>query len=117
MISKKDIKKNRRIKRTRAKIFGTVKRPRLTVFKSLEHIYAQLIDDQNSKTIIVSSDFNLNKKNKVKRTIQAFMVGEDLAKKAKAARVEEIVFDKRGYKYHGIIKQLADGARKGGLKF
>lgn len=116
MLAKKDLRRKKRIKRTRSKIFGNSSRPRLTVFKSLKHIYAQLIDDEHFRTIVATSDFDLKQKSK-KRTEVAFEIGKKLAEKAEKNKIKEIVFDKRGYNYHGIIKSVAEGARKGNLKF
>lgn len=107
IISKKE-KQYRRRKRIRAKIFGTKERPRLCVFKSNNHIYAQLIDDNKGKILASSSDFKIK---------TAKEVGKSLAKKASDLKIEKAVFDRAGYKYHGKIKALAEGAREGGLKF
>lgn len=110
----KDIRK----KRVRGKITGSSKRPRLSVFRSNKHLYVQLIDDLKGITLMGLSD-KVVKKNSLKMTktkIAAFL-GEDLAKKAKAKRISKVVFDRGSYRYHGRIKALAEGARKGGLKF
>ncbi len=112
-----EIKAKRRIqrkKRVRAKIFGTALRPRLSVFKSTMHIYAQLIDDDKQKTIVAASDLKIKEG---KRTEIAGKVGEELAKKAIAKKIKKVTFDKNGFAYHGRIKALAEGARKGGLEF
>lgn len=114
----KKIQREKRIRRVRGKIFGSIKRPRLTVFKSLKHIYASLIDDENNRILFSVSDFNLNDKDKnTSRKEKAFKIGELLAQKALSKKIEKVVFDRRGYPYHGIIKQIAEGARKKGLKF
>lgn len=113
-ISKNEVrlKRNRRV---RAKISGTPSRPRLAVFKSLVSLYAQLIDDVAGKTI---AQANLKEIAKAKNDVKGAMeVGKLLAKKAKEAKIEEIVFDRSGYRFHGKVKALADGAREGGLKF
>ena len=102
--------------RIRAKIFGTAKCPRLSVFRSAKHVRVQLIDDDTSKTLVSASDKDLGKE-KGNKTEIAFKVGELIAKKAKDKKIEKIVFDRAVYKYHGRIKSLAEGARKGGLKF
>jgi len=103
----------RRKKGIRKKIYGTAKKPRVTVFKSNRYIYAQAIDDDKSHTICASSNLNL----KVKKTIEgAGKVGEDLGKKLIKLKVEKAVFDRNGYVYHGLIKALADGIRKTGVK-
>jgi large subunit ribosomal protein L18 len=107
--------RKKRIRRTRAKISGSVTRPRLCVFRSLRSIYAQIIDDENGK-ILASVDSR--KMEKAKNNIEtAEKIGEEIAKLAIAKKIGEVVFDKRGYKYHGKVKALAEGARKGGLKF
>ncbi len=111
----KQEKKERRKGRVKAKVFGTDKKPRLSVFRSLNHIYAQLIDDQKGITLVSAKDVGL--KTKGKKSDLAFKVGELVAKIAKEKNIDEIVFDKGGNKYHGRIKSVAEGARKGGLKF
>lgn len=90
-------------------------KPRLVVFRSLNHIYAQIIDDQNSKTLASASDLDL--KGKKSKKEKAREVGKLLAKKATEAQIDTCVFDRAGYRYHGRVKELADGAREGGLKF
>lgn len=103
-----------RKKRIRAKIKGTVDVPRLSVFKSLKGLWAQVIDDENGKTLVSAS----TKTAKAKDDIEgAKKVGILLAKKCSEKKIEKIVFDRSGYKYHGKIKELADAVRKGGLKF
>jgi large subunit ribosomal protein L18 len=104
----------KRKKRVRAKVFGTAKRPRLAIFKSLRSIYAQVIDDQKGKTL-TSAKLSEIKKAKNDST-GARQVGELIAKKCKEAKISEAVFDRGGYKYHGKVKALAEGARKGGIK-
>ena len=105
-------------KRIRKTINGTAERPRMTVFRSNKQIYVQLIDDLNGKTLISASsndkDAETEKTNKVN---QAEKVGKLVAEKAKAAGIENVVFDRNGYLYHGRVKSLAEAARKGGLKF
>ncbi len=113
MLKKKE-KRLRRHKRVRAKISGTAKVPRLCVFRSLKHIYGQLIDDQKGKTLISVSDWEIEKKSK--KTSLAEEVGKLLAKKARGKKITKAVFDRAGYKYHGRVKALAEGARVGGLK-
>jgi len=105
--------RKQRQKKIRARISGTSKRPRLSVFRSLKHIYAQLVDDEKGVTITHANDCEM----KGKKTDNAFAVGEEIAKKAKEKKIKEIVFDRGGYLYHGRVKALAEGARKGGLKF
>ena len=123
-------KRLRRKARTRAKIFGTAKIPRLSVFRSLKHISAQLIDDEKSRTLVAASDKELQKreagsgkreketdKNRTTKIATAFEVGQLLAEKAKAKKIKKCVFDKGCYKYHGRVKAVAEGARNSGLKF
>jgi len=112
---KQFIKERRRI-RVRAKISGTKARPRLNVFRSLKHVYAQLIDDQARKTLVSASDAEL-KDSKGKKADKAQKVGELIAQKAAKAGIKEAVFDRAGYKFHGRVKAIAEGARSGGLKF
>ncbi len=117
-ISAKREKRKRRHRRVRAVIRGTAEFPRLSVFRSNKHIYAQIIDDEKGETLISSSDLELPKANKKgKKTDVAFAVGEIIAQKAKKKKIIKVKFDRGGYKYHGRIKALASGARKGGLKF
>lgn len=111
-----------RHKRVRKKISGIPKLPRLSVFRSNKHIYAQLIDDQSKNTLIWSSDLNLpvlhkQSKESLKRLSVAFEVGKDLAQKAIKKNIKKIIFDRSGYKYHGRVKAFAEGARVGGLNF
>ena len=119
MAKKEDIKQEHRIrrrKRIRVKIAGTSKRPRLNVFRSLNHLYVQLIDDQAGKTIASAKDTEV-KAAKAKKIDIAFKIGELIASKATKLGLKEVVFDKSSYKYHGRVKAVAEGARKGGLKF
>jgi large subunit ribosomal protein L18 len=102
--------------RVRAKVFGTKDRPRLSVYRSARAIYAQIINDEKRETLISVSDRSLAGKKQTK-TEKAGLVGEMLAKKAVIKKIKKIVFDKGGYKYHGRVKALAEGARKGGLEF
>jgi len=107
--------------RVRNKVTGTPDRPRLTVYRSLKHIYAQLVDDTAGKTLIAASTLSKDLRDKVKGTKSAIetskMVGVSLAKKALEKKIESVVFDRNGYRYHGNVKALAEGAREGGLKF
>lgn len=112
----KEVKRHLRHKRIRAEIKGTAKIPRFCVFRSNKHIYAQLIDDEKGKIILALDDKKLEKKSKGK-TLIANEVGQLLAKKALEKNIEKVVFDRGGYKYHGRVKALAEGARQGGLKF
>ena len=113
---KKQQGRKQRHKRIRAKIKGDSKIPRLCVFRSSKHIYAQLIDDEKGRIIMAASDqkFKKSKKSKVERAKE---VGKAIAEKGIEKKIKKIVFDKGGYKYHGRVKALAEGARKGGLQF
>ncbi|MEO0289528.1 MAG: 50S ribosomal protein L18 [candidate division WOR-3 bacterium] len=114
----KRIKKEKRHRRIKGKILVYSKRPRLVVFRSLKHIYAQIIDD--SKGITLCSASTLDKdfpKVEGDKKAKAFKVGEILAKRALEKGIKQIVFDRNGYRYHGRVKNLADGARKSGLDF
>jgi large subunit ribosomal protein L18 len=108
--------RQRRHKRVRKRIFGTADRPRLVVFRSNHGIEAQLVDDLDGKTLAAASWLQLKKSFKGNKTEQAAEVGKLLAQNAKKADVEEAVFDRGGYLYHGRVKALAEGAREGGLK-
>ena len=106
-----------RKKNVRAKITGSSKYPRLNVFRSSKHIYAAVIDDQIGETLISASEKDIKKEDKVAKQEKAFLVGKALAQKAKKKGFSKVVFDRSGYLYHGRVKQLAEGAREGGLKF
>jgi large subunit ribosomal protein L18 len=113
-------KKNRRTKikyRIRKKLKGSTSRPRLSVFKSNTAMYAQLIDDITSSTIVSASTKDIDTKSKSVNTALSTELGKLIAQKAKDQGIEKVVFDRNGYLYHGRIKALADGAREGGLKF
>ena len=101
--------------RVRGKISGTAECPRLTVFRSNKQIYAQVIDDLTGRTLAAASSLKIEEK--LPKKEQAAKVGEMVAKNALEAGVEKVAFDRNGYLYHGRIKELADAARKGGLKF
>jgi large subunit ribosomal protein L18 len=115
-MSVKQIKKERRQKKIRAKIHGTAARPRLSVFRSINHIYAQLIDDNSGKVLAIASDKDLKAGKKAKSEI-AKEVGKIIAKVAAEKKIDTVVFDRAGFLFHGRIKSLAEGAREGGLKF
>lgn len=100
--------------RVRNKITGTAERPRLVVFRSLKHIYAQLVDDDARRTLATVSDLGIEEGRKGERASQ---VGKLIAERAKSAGISRVVFDRAGYRYHGRIKAVADGAREGGLEF
>jgi len=110
-------KRQQRAKRIRAKIFGVASRPRLAIFRSNKHIYAQLINDEKGVTLISASDLEIKKSFGSEVVNKAKAVGELIAQKAARVKIGEVVFDKRGYKYHGAVKALAEGARQAGLKF
>lgn len=97
-------------------MYGTAVRPRLVVFRSQKYIYAQLVDDDKGKIILSANDFEF-KKSKKSKTDKSKEVGKLIAKKALDKKIEKVVFDRGGYKYHGRVKALAEGAREGGLKF
>ena len=110
-------KVERRIKikyRVRNKISGTQERPRMSVFRSNKQIYVQVIDDEAGRTLVAASSLGMEAMPKQE---QAEKVGELIAKKALEAGITTVVFDRNGYLYHGRVKQVAEGARKGGLKF
>lgn len=113
MISK--IARRNKIKtRIRGKVSGTAERPRMTVFRSNKAIYVQLVDDLKGETLAAASSKGITEGTKVEI---AAKVGEEIAAKALAKQIAEVVFDRNGYLYHGRVKSLADAARKGGLKF
>ena len=108
------------VKRKR-KIVGTPERPRLVVYRSLKHIYGQIIDDTNHKVLLAFSNVGKNIPDAVKksknRTAASHEVGKALAKKALDKKIEQVVFDRNGYIFHGRVRSFAEGAREGGLKF
>ena len=114
LIQKKNISFERRRKRVRSKIYGTKDRPRLSVFRSHKYLYAQIIDDDAGKTLVAASSLGLSK---VKSSERAKAIGVEIAKKAKVAKINKVVFDRNGYIYTGKIKAIADAAREGGLEF
>jgi large subunit ribosomal protein L18 len=103
------------------RVTGTTERPRLTVFKSLKHVYAQIVDDSTGKTLVTVSDIDKASREQFKslkgQIALAKKVGELAAKKAMEKKISQVVFDRNGYLYHGVVKAMADGARGGGLKF
>ena len=116
----KQQQRKRRHTRVRAKINGTAEIPRVSVFRSNKHIFVQLIDDKNNKTLISNALKSQDKpelKGKKTKTNIAGLTGEKLALEAKEKGISTVVFDRGGYKYHGRVKALAEGLRKGGLKF
>lgn len=108
----------RRKKRISFKVKGTAERPRLAVFRSNTAFYAQIINDDNGKTLLSMASNSKDLKSKVKNTKEGIQtLGETLAKKAVNSKIDNVVFDRAGYLYHGKVKAFADGARSGGLKF
>ena len=122
MITVNDKNKERivRHKRVRNKISGTKKRPRLNVYRSLNNIYAQIIDDEKGVTLTACSTLDKEVAEKIKgktKSEQAFVVGQVIGERAKALKIKEVVFDRGGYIYTGRVQKVADGAREAGLKF
>ena len=118
--NKKTVSRARRKRAIRGKLSGTAERPRLTVFRSNKHIYAQVIDDVAGKTLAATSTANEGVRESVgekKKTEVAQIVGQKLAEKCKELSIESVVFDRNGFIYHGRIKAVAEGAREGGLRF
>lgn len=110
------LKVENRIRRSnRIQVTGTASRPRLCVYRSNSNIYAQLIDDESGTTLAAVSDLKMKKKGT--KSEMAKKVGEEIASKAKAIKIETVVFDRAGFAYHGRVKALAEAAREGGLKF
>ncbi len=114
MLPKKLQHRLRRKKRIRSRIRGTAARPRLTVYRSLQMIVAQIIDDDTGRTLVAASTKELKTKPNAKG---AAKLGESIAMKAKKAKIGGVIFDRNAYKYHGRVKALADAARAGGLQF
>lgn len=107
-------------RRVRARVVGTPERPRLCVFRSLGHIYAQVIDDRAGRTLASASSLDAEVRKQLKgggNLAAAKVVGKAISERARAAKIEQVVFDRGGYKYHGRVKALADAAREAGLKF
>ena len=119
MINRPDTRSQRlkRHKRVRAKVSGTPERPRLNVFRSATHIYAQIIDDVTGKTLVAASSLEKDFSCEGTKTDAAKQVGINVAERAKAKGIDTVVFDRGGYVYHGRVKALAEGAREGGLQF
>jgi large subunit ribosomal protein L18 len=112
--------RKRRHMRVRKKISGTAQVPRLSVFRSLTHIYAQIVDDVAGRTLVSASTLDPDIREQVaglSKTEQAKVVGKRLAEKARAQGLTRVLFDRGGYKYHGRVKALADASREGGLRF
>ncbi|MBX3063557.1 MAG: 50S ribosomal protein L18 [Anaerolineae bacterium] len=114
------VQRDRRHRRLRVKVQGTQERPRLNVYRSLEHIYAQVIDDTVGHTLVAASTLDTEVKKAIdgkNKSDAAKIVGQIVARRAKAAGISKVVFDRGGNRYHGRVKALADGAREGGLEF
>lgn len=114
-------KRKRRHVRVRAKVSGTLRRPRLNVFRSSAHIYAQVIDDTHGHTLVAASDLEQAIKERVgegaTKSARAKVVGQVVGERAKAAGIDTVVFDRGGFLYHGRVRAVADGARESGLVF
>jgi large subunit ribosomal protein L18 len=116
----RNLKRQRVHQRVRMTVSGTAERPRLCVYRSLDHIYAQVIDDRAGKTLVSASSADKDTKKNLKgggNVAAAKVVGKAVAERAKAVGVSKVVFDRGGYKYHGRVKALADAAREAGLQF
>lgn len=112
-------RKNNREKRKlkiRSKIYGTAETPRLSIFRSNSSVYAQMIDDEKAETILEFSSKKLDSSKKINKTEQSFEVGKEIAKRALEKKIKSAIFDRGGYRYHGRVRALAEGAREGGLK-
>ena len=108
--------RSKRQKRVRAKIFGTSQRPRLTVFRSNQHLYLQVIDDSQGKTLAASADFaKKNNKSTVNKSERAVLAAQELLKTLKSKKINSLVFDRSYYKYHGRIKKVAETLRESGI--
>jgi large subunit ribosomal protein L18 len=122
MITKKKVEHRTRLKRhIRLTLSGTLDCPRLTVFRSLKNVYAQVIDDSTGTTLVSASNLSKEGRDRFKdakgQVAKAKLVGKLVAELAKQKNITTVVFDRNGYLYHGVIKAMADGAREGGLKF
>jgi large subunit ribosomal protein L18 len=122
MITKRKMENRLRTKKhIRLQMSGSAERPRLTVFRSLKHVYAQLVDDDQGKTLIGVSDLTEELAEQAKaakgQVALGKLVGQLMARRAKDKSIAQVVFDRNGFRYHGVIKAVAEGAREGGLKF
>jgi large subunit ribosomal protein L18 len=115
-LERKQELRNKRKKRIRKKIYGTSERPRLSIFRSAKHVYAQVIDDLSGKTLASVNSFNKGQAGRADAANCAEL-GKKLAEHCKAKEISKVVFDKNGYAYHGRVKAFADGVREGGLQF
>ncbi len=119
-VNPKALARNKRKRRVRKKIRGTAERPRLSVFRSARHIYVQAIDDNSGLTLASASTLSPELKDKVKglkKREAAQLVGEEIGARVKGKGIEEVVFDRNGFLYHGRVQALSEGAREAGLKF
>ena len=119
MVSKtnRKLERDRRHKRVRTKVSGTAERPRLCVYRSNSNVYAQIIDDVAGNTLVSASTLDKEVKIKKSNIEAAKEVGALIAKRATAKNIKSVVFDRGGYVYHGVVKELAESAREGGLEF
>lgn len=118
MLSKRSLGRAKRKRRIRSRIVGSSDRPRLSVFKSAKHLYAQLINDTEGKTLVSASTRDKEGKKKTRATVAgAKEIGKILAQRAKTKGIKQVVFDRAGFRYHGQLKSLADAAREAGLEF
>jgi large subunit ribosomal protein L18 len=122
MITKHKVQNRRRLKRhIRLRLSGTTERPRMTVFRSLKHVYAQIVDDSTGTTLLAVSDTAKEVRDQFKdakgQIAMGKLVGQLAARKALEKNITQVVFDRNGYLYHGVVKAVADGAREAGLKF
>jgi len=116
MKNEKTIKRDRRHNRVRSRVIGNVERPRLCIFRSTGHIYAQVIDDETKKTLCSASDIKIKEKTEGK-VARAALVGKAIAEECAKAKIKKVAFDRGGFSYHGRVKALADAAREAGLEF
>ncbi len=119
-LASRNLKRQRVHLRVRARVRGRAQTPRLNVFRSLNHVYAQVVDDSNGHTLVAASSLDKEVRKTLKtggNVAAAKVVGQVLAERAKAAGISRVVFDRGGYAYHGRVKALAEAAREGGLKF
>jgi large subunit ribosomal protein L18 len=116
----RDLHRRRIHARVRTRVKGTAERPRLCVYRSLGHIYAQIVDDRAGRTLVSASSLDKETRKQLKgggNVAAAKVVGKAIAERALAAKIQKVVFDRGGYKYHGRVKALADAAREAGLQF
>ena len=116
----RDLHRRRVHARVRTRVEGTDERPRLCVYRSLGHIYAQVVDDRSGRTLVAASSLDKETRKQLKgggNVAAAKVIGKVIAERALAAKIQKVVFDRGGYKYHGRVKALADAAREAGLQF